>query len=55
LWRELGFPAEQLPGVVTLTPACGLAGASEGWARTALRLVVRGARALSEAPEEART
>src|SRR3954468_11971060 len=27
-WRELGFPAEQLYTGVTLTPACGLAGAT---------------------------
>jgi methionine synthase II (cobalamin-independent) len=40
-----------LPDAVTLTPACGLAGASEGWARNALRLVVQAARVLSEAPE----
>jgi len=35
-WRELGFPVEQLPGVVTLTPSCGLAGATPGYARTAM-------------------
>lgn len=51
VWRELGFPYERLPEVVTLTPACGLAGASDGWARTALRLVVQAARVLVEAPE----
>ena len=28
LWNELGFPAELLPAAVTLTPACGLAGAT---------------------------
>lgn len=47
LWHELGFPAEQLPATVVLTPACGLAGASEGWARTALRLVRQAAAALA--------
>ncbi len=51
LWNQLGFAADELPGKVTLTPACGLAGASEGWARTALRLLGQAARALSEAPE----
>jgi methionine synthase II (cobalamin-independent) len=51
LWSRLGFEIERLPETVTLTPACGLAGASPGWARTALRLVVQAARALSEAPE----
>jgi hypothetical protein len=35
-WRELGFPAERLPDVVTLTPSCGLAGATPGYARTAM-------------------
>ncbi|SDX66703.1 Cobalamin-independent synthase, Catalytic domain [Modestobacter sp. DSM 44400] len=35
-WRELGFPAEQLHGAVTLTPSCGLAGASAAYARTAM-------------------
>ena len=39
LWRDLGFPPELLAETVVLTPACGLAGASEGWARTALRLI----------------
>lgn len=35
-WRELGFPVEQLPGAVTLTPACGLAGAGPAYARAAM-------------------
>lgn len=35
-WRELGFPEEQLHTAVTLTPACGLAGASPSYARTAM-------------------
>jgi methionine synthase II (cobalamin-independent) len=54
LWRRLGFPAEQLPATVTVTPACGLAGASSGWAATALRLVQQAARVLDEAPEGVR-
>lgn len=54
LWRRLGFPPERLPDTVTLTPACGLAGASEGWVRTALPLLHRAARALAEAPEGVR-
>jgi hypothetical protein len=54
MWSDLGFPADTLPASVTLTPACGLAGASDGWARTALRLVVQAARVLSEAPEDIR-
>jgi hypothetical protein len=52
LWGRLGFDADRLPGAVALTPACGLAGASEGWARSALRLVAQSARALAEAAAE---
>jgi hypothetical protein len=51
LWHELGFPAEQLPEVVTITPTCGLAGASHGWAHSAYRVLRQAARALAEAPE----
>jgi hypothetical protein len=54
LWRELGFEAERLPAAVAVTPACGLAGASAGWANTAYRLLGQVARALSEAPEGVR-
>ena len=35
-WRELGFAPEQLAAAVTLTPACGLAGATPGYARGAM-------------------
>ena len=55
LWSRLGFDTDRLPEVVTLTPACGLAGSSLGWARSAMRLVVQAARALSEAPETIRS
>ena len=55
LWSRLGFDTDALPETVTLTPACGLAGASAGWARNAMRLVVQAARALSEAPETIRS
>jgi methionine synthase II (cobalamin-independent) len=51
LWSRLGFDADRIRDAVTLTPACGLAGASAGWARSALRLAVQAARVLSEAPE----
>lgn len=54
-WHELGFPPELLPERVSLTPACGLAGASEGWARTAYQILRQAARALVEAPEGTRT
>jgi len=47
-WSALGFSeAETVPATV-VTPACGLAGASPGWARTALSLAERVARNLSE-------
>lgn len=52
LWRSLGFPPERLPATVTLTPACGLAGASQGWAREVFRVLRQAASALSEAPEK---
>ncbi|MBY3554378.1 methionine synthase [Modestobacter lapidis] len=45
-WNELGFPADQLAAAVTLTPACGLAGASAGYARTALTHVREAAKYL---------
>jgi hypothetical protein len=51
LWHELGFAAEQLPEVVAVTPTCGLAGASLGWARSAYRVLRQAARTLAEAPE----
>jgi methionine synthase II (cobalamin-independent) len=35
-WRELGFAVEQLADAVTLTPTCGLAGASPAYARAAM-------------------
>jgi methionine synthase II (cobalamin-independent) len=35
-WNELGFAAGQLPEAVTLTPTCGLAGASPSYARAAM-------------------
>jgi len=47
LWSDLGFSPERLAETVVLTPACGLAGASDGWARTALRLVRQAAEAVS--------
>jgi hypothetical protein len=45
-WRELGFPDEQLHTAVTLTPACGLAGAGPAYARTAMAHVREAARYL---------
>jgi hypothetical protein len=54
LWRRLGFSPERLGGVVVVTPSCGLAGASEGWVRTVLRLARQAGQVLQESPEEPR-
>jgi hypothetical protein len=51
VWHELGFAPDLLPDSVTVTPTCGLAGASPGWAHSAYRVLRQAARALSEAPE----
>jgi methionine synthase II (cobalamin-independent) len=45
-WNELGFPAEQLAAAVTLTPACGLAGATPAYARAAMTHVREAAKYL---------
>ena len=50
LWRDLGLPAELMLDRIVLTPACGLAGASPGWAATAMRLVRQAAKVLAEEP-----
>jgi methionine synthase II (cobalamin-independent) len=46
LWNELGFPAEHLHTAVTLTPSCGLAGASPAYARAAMAHVREAAKYL---------
>ncbi|EYT83754.1 methionine synthase [Streptomyces sp. Tu 6176] len=51
LWRRLGLRPELLARSVTLTPACGLAGASPAYARQALAHCVRAARSLADNPE----
>jgi len=45
-WRELGFSADDLASAVTLTPACGLAGASPAYARSAMAHVREAAKYL---------
>jgi hypothetical protein len=45
-WRELGFPADDLAAAVTLTPSCGLAGASPAYARSAMAHVREAAKHL---------
>jgi methionine synthase II (cobalamin-independent) len=47
---RLGFDRERLADRAVLTPACGLAGASPGWARTAMARSVELARAVADPP-----
>ena len=59
LWRRMGWPAaEGGPGgvaaQVVLTPACGMAGASPGYARDAMARCREAARLLPELIEEGR-
>ncbi|WP_249160890.1 methionine synthase [Actinospica acidithermotolerans] len=46
--RRVGLSARQLAEAVTVTPACGLAGASPQWAGRAQRLCLDAARALAD-------
>jgi methionine synthase II (cobalamin-independent) len=45
-WRELGFPLDRLGDAVTLTPSCGLAGATPAYARTGMAHVREAAKFL---------
>lgn len=51
LWNRLGFPPDLLAERVVVTPTCGTAGASRGWAVPALRLARKVAGVLAEEPE----
>ncbi|MFF9126068.1 methionine synthase [Streptomyces sp. NPDC014889] len=51
MWRRLGLRPELLAEAVTVTPACGLAGASPAYARQALAHCVRAAGSLADNPE----
>ncbi|EFF93210.1 MULTISPECIES: methionine synthase [Streptomyces] len=51
LWRRLGLRPGLLAETVTVTPTCGLAGASPAYAREALAHCVRAARSLADNPE----
>jgi methionine synthase II (cobalamin-independent) len=51
LWRRLGLRPGLLAEAVTITPSCGLAGASPEYARHALAHCVRAARSLADNPE----
>lgn len=50
LWRRLGLAPALLTESVVVTPACGLAGASPGYARAVLAHCVRAARSLADNP-----
>ena len=47
--RRIGLPARQLANAVTVTPNCGMAGASPQWASRAQRLCLDAAQALADA------
>lgn len=51
LWRRLGLHPGLLAEAVTLTPSCGLAGASPEYARRVLAHCARAARSLADNPE----
>lgn len=51
LWRRLGLRPGLLAEAVTITPSCGLAGASPEYARAVLAHCVRAARSLADNPE----
>jgi methionine synthase II (cobalamin-independent) len=48
---RLGFPRAVLGQRIGLSPACGLAGATEAWARAATGLTMRAAAAIADDPE----
>jgi len=49
VWTRLGFPAERLAQQVVVTPACGLAGATEPYARAVLTACREAGRRLADA------
>ncbi|MDP3711920.1 MAG: methionine synthase [Mycobacteriales bacterium] len=51
LWHRLGLDPALLPQSVVVTPACGLAGASPSYSRSALAACTEMGRRLTEAPE----
>lgn len=51
LWRDLGLPAARAPEQVVITPACGLAGASPAYARSAQAACREAGRRLADEPE----
>jgi methionine synthase II (cobalamin-independent) len=51
LWRRLGMEPDRMPAAVVVTPSCGLAGASPGYARRALAACAELGRRMGEEPE----
>ncbi|MFD5884386.1 methionine synthase [Streptomyces sp. NPDC060334] len=51
LWRRLGLAPGTLADSIVVTPSCGLAGASPGYARAVQAHCVRAARSLADNPE----
>jgi len=51
LWQALGFPRAQLPEAIVATTACGLAGASPGYARQVMSVLRDASARLSEESE----
>jgi methionine synthase II (cobalamin-independent) len=50
LTDRLGFPRAVLPERIGVTPACGLAGATLKWARTAIEITQKAADAIADDP-----
>ncbi len=50
---RLGFARSVLAERIGITPACGLAGATEAWARTAIELCQRVADGIATDPDSA--
>jgi len=50
VWSKLGFSPELLASAVVPTPSCGLAGASLGYARKAMKVLSEAGRSLLEEP-----
>ena len=48
---RLGFPRSVLRDRIGITPACGLAGATPEWARTAIELAQKAADAFADDPD----
>jgi methionine synthase II (cobalamin-independent) len=51
LTDRLGFARSVLRGGIGVTPACGLAGATQAWARTAIELAQKAADAIADDPD----